>query len=157
MVTSKHHWLPVNLKGTKKYRIHAYFFIDQNIMKMLIVPLIIGHCCTQKSILNVKIKKATVSFFICIVIQGSLTDQRYVDEVLHPHVLQIYQTDRNISLFQQDNTSIPAIWHGHVCKLAMSYPLDWPFRSQSISDWPPLGSSKLADTWLYRNTFVTFP
>ena len=94
---------------------------------------------------------------ICKVIQGSLTDQRYVDEVLHPHVLQIYQTVRNISLFQQDNISIPAILQGTVCKLTMLYPIDWPFRAQSISDLPPLGSSKLADALLYLNPSVKFP
>ena len=62
---------------------------------------------------------------------GSLTGQHYVDEVLYPHVLQIYQTDGNNFLFQQDNSSIPAIWQGTVCKLVMSYPLDWPFGRRS--------------------------
>ena len=50
---------------------------------------------------------------ICIVIRGSLTGQRYVDEVLRPHVLQIYQTVGNNFLFQQDKASIPAIWQGY--------------------------------------------
>ena len=68
---------------------------------------------------------------ICIVIMGSLTCQCYVDEVLHPHVLHIYQTvGRNI---QQNNASIPAIWKGTVCKLFMASPLDWPSGSRSIS------------------------
>ena len=60
---------------------------------------------------------------ICIVIWGSLTGQGYVDEVLHPHYLQIYQTVGNNLLFQQANASIAAIWQGTVCKLIMSYPL----------------------------------
>ena len=63
---------------------------------------------------------------ICIVIRGSLTGQRYVDEVLHPHVLPLYWTVGTIFLFQQDNAPIPAIWQGTICKLAMAYPLDWP-------------------------------
>ena len=51
---------------------------------------------------------------ICIVIWGSLTGQRYVDQVLNQHVLQIYQTVGNNFLFQQDNASIPTIWQGTV-------------------------------------------
>ena len=84
---------------------------------------------------------------ICIVIWLSRTGQRNVDEVLHPYVLQIYQTVGNNFLFQQDNASIPAIWQGTVCKLVMSYPLKWPSGSRSISDLPPLGYSRLEDTW----------
>ena len=94
-------------------------------------------------------KKATLSFVKCSFnfkeIRWSLPCQRYVDESLHPHVLQIYQTVGNIFYFQQDNASIPAIWQGTVCKLVMSYPLDWPSRSRSISDRPPLGYSRQAD------------
>ena len=63
---------------------------------------------------------------ICKVIRRSLTGQRYVDEVLHPHVMQIYQTVGNNFRFQEDNSSIPAIWQGNVCRLVMSNPLDWP-------------------------------
>ena len=43
--------------------------------------------------------------FICIVIKGSLTGQPNVDEVLHPHVLQIYQTVENIF---SSNKTMPA-------------------------------------------------
>ena len=37
------------------------------------------------------LKKGHPELCICIVIRGSLTGQRHVDDVLHPHVLQIYQ------------------------------------------------------------------
>ena len=47
----------------------------------------------------------------------------YVDEVLHPHAVQMYQTVGNNLLFQQANASIAAIWQGTVCKLVMSSPL----------------------------------
>ena len=79
---------------------------------------------------------------ICILIWGSLTGHCCVDEVLHPHVLPIYQILGNNFLFQQDNASIPAIWQGTVCKLVVPYPLDWRSRSRSISDrhpWDILG------------------
>ena len=52
-----------------------------------------------------------------------------MDEILRPHVLQIYQTVANNFLFQQDNASVPAIWQGTECNLVMSYPLDWRSRS----------------------------
>ena len=77
---------------------------------------------------------------------GTLTCQHFVDQVLHPHVLQIYQTVICNFLFQQDNANIPAIWQGTVCKLVMSYPLNWPSGSRSISDQPPLRYSGLVDT-----------
>ena len=71
---------------------------------------------------------------ICIVIRGSLTCQRYVDEVLHPHFLQIYQTDGSNFLFQQDNVSIPVIWQGTVCKRVMS-----PLTGLPSPDPSPIG------------------
>ena len=37
-------------------------------------------------------------------------------------------------LFQQDNVPIPVIWQETVCKLVMSYPLNWP--SGPISNQP---------------------
>ena len=83
---------------------------------------------------------------ICIVICGTLTGQRYVGEVLHPHVLQIYQTVGKKVLFQQDNASIPAIWQGAVCKLVISYPFDWSSGFRFISKWPSRGYSRTADT-----------
>ena len=49
---------------------------------------------------------------ICIVIRGSLTGQRYVDEVLHPHVLQIYLTVGNNFLFQYGK-ELFASWSCH--------------------------------------------
>ena len=42
---------------------------------------------------------------------------------MDPHVLPIYRAVGNNFLFQQDNAPIPAIWHGTVCKLVISYPL----------------------------------
>ena len=81
----------------------------------------------------------------------------YADEILHPHVLQIYQTVGNNFLFQQDIATISAIWQGTVCKLVMSYPLDWPSGSRSIFDQPPLGYSRPADTRLYPFPVATFP
>ena len=83
---------------------------------------------------------------ICTVFRNSLTGQRYLDEVFYPHVLQIYQTLGSNYFFQQDNVSMPAIWQGTVCKLLMSYPLDRPSLSRSISDLTPLGYSRPADT-----------
>ena len=69
--------------------------------------------------------KATQALYkvrlIALVIRETLTGQSYVYEVLHPHVLQIYQTVKSIFFFQQDNASIPAIWQGTVCSLVISY------------------------------------
>ena len=42
---------------------------------------------------------------------------------MDPHVLPIYRTVGNNFLFQQDNAPIPAMWHGTVCKLVISYTL----------------------------------
>ena len=63
-----------------------------------------------------------------------------------PTCLQVNQTVGNNFLFQQDNASIPAICQRTVCKLVISYPLDWPSGSWSISDRPPLGNYRAADT-----------
>ena len=54
---------------------------------------------------------------ICIVlhkIRSTLKGHHYLDEVLHPHALPIYQTVWNNFLFQLDNAPIPAIWQGTV-------------------------------------------
>ena len=96
-------------------------------------------------------KKATLSFLytvclICIEISRSLIGQHYVEEVLHQHVLQIYQTVGINFLFQQDTASIPVTWQGTICKLVMSYSLDWRSGSDSIADRPSLGYSRLAGT-----------
>ena len=79
------------------------------------------------------------------------------DEVLHPHVLQICQTFGNNFLFQQDNASIPAIWQGTICKLAMSYPLDWLSGSGFISNQTPMVYSRVVGTRSYPFSAATFP
>ena len=93
-------------------------------------------------ILMLKKKKAILSFVKCIVFRGSLTCQRYVDEIFRPHVLQIYLTVGNNVLFQQDISSTPAIWQGTVCRLGISYPLDWPSGARPITNRPPPGYSR---------------
>ena len=47
-----------------------------------------------------------------VVIRGTLKGQRYVDKILHPHVLQSSLTAKNTFLFQQ-NTALP-----HTCNMA---------------------------------------
>ena len=93
----------------------------------------------------------------CICSRTKGPRQRYLDEGLHPYVLQIYQTVWNNFLVQQDNASIPAIWQGTVCKLVMSYPLDLPSGSRSIFDRPPLGYSRPTDICSYPFPAATFP
>ena len=102
-------------------------------------------------------KNATLSFAYGLFNSYSKFWGRYVDKVLHPNVLQIYQTVGSNFFFQQDNVSIPSIWQGTVCKLVMSYPLDWRFGSGSISNWPPMGYSRPVDTWSYPFPAATFP
>ena len=57
---------------------------------------------------------------IYIVIRGSLTCQRYVDEVLHTHIMQIYQTvgiffssSKTISAYLQYDKELFANWSCH--------------------------------------------
>ena len=66
---------------------------------------------------------------ICIVIRGSLTDQRYVDEVLHPHVLQMYQTGGNnfsssqtVPVYLQFGKELFASWSWHTTLTGLSGP-----------------------------------
>ena len=61
--------------------------------------LLQGYLRALCNILMLKIRRPPWTLYkvrlFCIVIRWSLTGQRYVDEVLHPHILQIYQTVEN--------------------------------------------------------------
>ena len=62
---------------------------------------------------------------------------------------------RLLETFLSSSKIIPAYLQ-YDKELFASWPCHTP-RSQSISDWLPLGFSRLADTWLSPNPSVTFP
>ena len=69
-----------------------------------------------------------------VIIRGTITDQHYVDEVTHPHVLPIYRTVGNTYFFYQDKA------RPHTCNMASSCmqaghvnTLDLPSRSPDLS------------------------
>lgn len=81
-----------------------------------------------------------------VVIDGSLTARRYIDEVLEPHVLPFLRQHPNVTLFQQDNA------RPHSARLTADYlhqnnvnVLPWPAYSPDLSPiehiWDQLGQA----------------
>ncbi|GFV70195.1 transposable element Tcb1 transposase [Trichonephila clavipes] len=66
-----------------------------------------------------------------IVMRGTLTGQRYVDDILQPHVGP-FLNDLHGAIFQQDNA------HAHTARVAQDFlrhfqTLPWPARSPDLS------------------------
>lgn len=94
-----------------------------------------------------------------VVVDGTLTSQRYVDEILHPHVIPFMQRHPEMLCFQQDNA------RPHAARLTRGYlddndiqVLPWPPYSPDLSPiehlWDILGRRVLARHPHTRNDLV---